>query len=48
MIPASDASLENEDLSCEDSVAFLFQEKVMSVLEEDLRPAKLIVSFSED
>ena len=48
MIPSSDASLEDKDLSGEDSVSFLFKVEVVSVLEEDFCSTKLIICFAKN
>ena len=45
MIPSTDASLQDQDLPGQYAVPLLLQVKVMSVLQEHLRPPKLIISF---
>ena len=45
MIPSTDASLQDQDLPGQDAVPLLLQVKIMSVLQEHLRPPKLIICF---
>ena len=47
VIPASDTSLKNQNLPCENSIPLLLQEQVMGILQEDLGSAQLIVSFAQ-
>jgi hypothetical protein len=47
-VPASNAPLQDEDLSGQNSISFLLEEKVLRVLQEDLRPAELVVGLAED
>ena len=47
MVPASDAPLQDEDLSCEHPVPLLLQVEVVSVLQEDLGPSKLVVCLAQ-
>jgi hypothetical protein len=46
-VPASNAPLQDEDLSGQNSISFLLEEKVLRVLQEDFRPAELVVGLTE-
>ena len=47
MVPASNTSLEDQNFPGEDSVSLLLQVEVVSVLEEDLGPSKLVVRLAQ-
>ena len=47
VVPASDAPLQDEDLSREHPVPLLLEVEVVSVLEEDLGPSKLVVRLAQ-
>ncbi len=47
MIPASDASLEDENLPGEDAIPLLLQIEVVGVLQEHLGPAQLVVRLTQ-
>lgn len=46
VIPSFDHTLKCEDVFGQNSVPFLFQEQVMSILEEDLRLPQLVIDSS--
>ena len=48
MVPSADAALEHLDLLGEYPVSLLLQEEVLSVLEEDLGPAQLVVGATAE
>jgi hypothetical protein len=47
VIPASDASLKDENLPGEDSVPLLLQVEIVGVLQEHLGPSQLVVSLTQ-
>lgn len=47
MIPAPDASLNDQDLFGQDPIALLLQEQVLSILEEHFRPSQLVIGFAQ-
>ena len=48
VVPASDAPLQDEDLSREHPVPLLLEVEVVSVLEEDFCSTKLIICFAKN
>ena len=48
VVPASNTSLEDQDLPGEDSVPLLLQVEVVGVLQEYFGPAQLVVSFTQN
>lgn len=47
MYPAADATLDDDQFFGEDAVAFLLEEQVLSVLEEDFGLAQLVVGLTQ-
>ena len=47
MVPASDASLENQDFSGQNPVPLLLQVQVVGILQEDFGSAQLVVSLTQ-